>query len=262
MKTANLGRTYFGYGYMLKFLASVYLSVKSNALVPALERAGPCEMLIHGHELRWAVANPVFIDEIITRQCYTPNDSFAILPYWTVVDAGANIGTFAIYAASQALDGMVFALEPNVYLSKLLKTNVKCNGFTNVKVLDAALSNREGMVDFGLIPSGGSIMKGYAQNAVNVSVKTYDIDSLISSVVAGPVDLLKLDIEGAEFETFGDFKSSDSVARIAMEVHPSYGDISRLIRLLEYRGFDVKRQPAYLNENFTYLYAIKKHLLD
>ncbi|MEM3267801.1 MAG: hypothetical protein QXR69_03820, partial [Conexivisphaerales archaeon] len=85
---------YFGWRTATKYLLALPLAIRRDALVSAFEKVGPCKMSYGGTRLRWAVANPLFIWEIIEKECYTGRDGFHIRPGWTVIDEGANIGTF------------------------------------------------------------------------------------------------------------------------------------------------------------------------
>jgi FkbM family methyltransferase len=49
------------------------------------------------------------------------------------VDCGANIGIFTLFAAIQATEGRVLAIEPAEYNCELLKENVAVNGFKTYK---------------------------------------------------------------------------------------------------------------------------------
>jgi hypothetical protein len=76
------------------------------------------------------------------------------------------------------------------------------------------------------------------------------------------VDFLKVDIEGFEFDLFsGDIGWVRNVEKIAMEVHPDYGDVSALKSTLEKAGFRVwlldgnRKRVTQLRESSGYVFA-------
>ena len=89
---------------------------------------------------------------------------------------------------------------------------------------------------------GGSVARGpHDDNATLTSVRATSLDNLISEL--GHIDLLKIDIEGAEYEAFRACKSLGSISKIVGEVHlDSQEDrpqLDTLVRQLEDAGFSV-----------------------
>src|SRR5689334_13955804 len=73
-------------------------------------------------------------------------DSFQIREGDVVLDAGANVGDFTIVAAGKTGDkGRVVALEPHPDNAYLLRKNLARNNVSNVTVIEAALSDRNGV---------------------------------------------------------------------------------------------------------------------
>ena len=115
----------------------------------------------------------------------------------TVLDLGANIGTFAIAAAAFGYD--VVAVEASTHNVALLHESVRLNGFTNVRVVSAAVSDRVGTVffrengPFGMVDSSPTAPPGFTEVAMTT------IDELVRSLgLAGKVGYVKIDIEGSE----------------------------------------------------------------
>ena len=257
LKALRLTRRYFGNRVMMRYLVNLPSAVREDALVSAFHKVGTCEMKYRDLTLRFRVANPLFVWEIIEKGCYSGREGFAIQPDWTVVDAGANVGVFSLYAASLARRGKVISLEPNLVLFNFLSENVHENGFSNVICVNAALRHVDGSTYFGGIPSGGSIMADYARKVEAVTVDCHSVQGLIDTFGLQTIDLLKMDIEGAEFDVFQETGFLSRVSRIAMEVHPKYGDIHNIKLILEKAGFEVDVQTAFLSSELSYLYALK-----
>ncbi len=105
------------------------------------------------------------------------------------VDVGANVGFHAVLAAQ--LGARVVAVEPVPWTLELLRANVWRHGAA-VEVLAAAASDRAGSVRVALDPAHRS---GAAIGADGVEVRAAPLDELVPD---GEVDVLKVDVEGAE----------------------------------------------------------------
>jgi FkbM family methyltransferase len=182
-----------------------------------------------------------------------------------IVDAGANIGMAGVYFRSVYAGARIYCIEPDAGNVEILSRNLAGPLKEGSVILtEAALHDREGMVNL----SGD----GWAYN---YSVKDIDEDGLADRVrgadtvpgagggsVAGGgagaivpaitpagfiakfglerIDLLKMDIEGAEEGLFrGDIAWLDRVGVLLIEIHTEEG--KTLIReRLEERGFEVR----------------------
>jgi FkbM family methyltransferase len=162
-----------------------------------------------------------------------------------VVDAGAHVGLFSLLASTYART--VLALEAHPANFSLLAGNIAANGAHNVEVRHCALWSKPGYVDFveGQQTGSGSIL---GRNGRTFAVRAETLDRLVES--AGPVDLLKLDIEGAELAVLDHASEATlrQIAAVVAEVHLDEGDerlFSMLDRLRSY-GFDVlvRKPPA------------------
>ena len=79
---------------------------------------------------------------IYRRHCYD-RDFFGVRSDGLVVDLGANVGIFALYAASRLVPhGRVIAVEPNPQLVEVLKVNAGAR--SNVEVMPVAIDVRAG----------------------------------------------------------------------------------------------------------------------
>jgi len=125
-----------------------------------------------------------------------------------IVDAGANIGFASIYFAKLFPNAKIIAIEPEETNFALLEENTK--NYPNVIRLNRALWNEDGeinLIDTGLDNWG--FMTLDSQNCANITtpklqkrhvVKTVTIESILKDYGFPAIDLLKIDIEGAEKE--------------------------------------------------------------
>ena len=121
-------------------------------------------------------------------------------PY--IVDCGANIGLSVIYFKSLYPAARIIAFEPDPHVCELLESNMREFGLADVTLIRKGVWNSEGILSFVADPEegwGGHI----AQESTSSKVNAVNVTRLRSYLV-GHVDLLKLDIEGAECEVIAD----------------------------------------------------------
>ena len=142
-----------------------------------------------------------------------------------IIDAGAHVGLASLYFKQQWPDAKIVAVEPLPQNAEALRQNIWQNQFKNIEVIEAALSTKEGEQALYFDQSENewlsvaSFQPGawdQSQTSEEVKVKTLLLDSLLKQ----PVDLLKLDIEGAEIDVLSQAKLLHHIKNIIIELHP------------------------------------------
>jgi FkbM family methyltransferase len=180
-------------------------------------------------------------------------------PGGTVVDAGANWGYFSLLAAAAVgPEGTVLALEPDPRQFEELSRNISANGFRQVLPLQAAASAGEGRLslvgyDQGQANRGVSRVAGPSVPGPRFDVRATSIDVLTA---ASPhVDLVKIDVEGAEDAVLDGMRGGLSARRyraLVLELHPDLlrasgvDPVSCVERLRDhgYRGWTIDLGPG------------------
>ena len=162
-------------------------------------------------------------------------------PGGTVVDIGANLGAFALYAARQGAKA-VLAYEPNSAAFRCLQRNVEVNGLSDiVRPRQLAVSAVAGQhVRFPSAPSAYNRIAAEGESGKFETVRTTSLAEILARDAAQGIDLLKLDCEGAEYDILFSTASSDirRVREIRMEYH-SGRDIVELKAYLRNAGFEM-----------------------
>lgn len=157
-----------------------------------------------------------------------------------ILDCGANIGVSALNYKRKFPGARITAFEPDPGILRVLKRNLRVNAANDVKVVEAAVWTKNGKASFFSEGADGSRIVSDTNNAFhNLVVDTIDF----REVIAGPVDLIKMDIEGAEFDVIPHIQNKLSlVQNIVIECHIDNSKIhgfSEMLASLDSSGFQV-----------------------
>jgi FkbM family methyltransferase len=148
----------------------------------------------------------------------------APLQYGLIVDAGGYIGTAAVAFARAFPNASVVTLEPSRDNFKILSQNVA--RYPNITAINKALGRSEGsitLVSRGTGEWGFSIVQKPADNASPRTLHDVEvtcIPALLKAFGKDGIDLLKLDIEGGEYDLLNDLPAwLQSTRVIFAELH-------------------------------------------
>lgn len=111
-----------------------------------------------------------------------------------VLDIGANIGLFAIHVSPYA--EKIYCVEPTPSHVQILRDITK--DFSNIEVIEAAISNESGVVDFYSFDSNTTMNSLIFRESLPITVKSYSLPDLMDELGLDKVDFCKIDIEGSE----------------------------------------------------------------
>jgi len=161
-----------------------------------------------------------------------------------IIDGGANIGLSTIYMKQLYPQSHITAFEPDEAVYNVLKENMATFGFEDVECIRKALWNSDTSLDFlhegadgGRFPQAGDT--GRISHVPAVSLRPY---------LRGPVDFLKLDVEGAETEVLQDCEDLlCNVEYLFVEYH-SFANkpqtLNRIIDIMAGAGFRLHVLPS------------------
>lgn len=180
----------------------------------------------------------IFVKNVYCRQVAVQDND-------VVVDIGANVGVFTLYAARRTC-GEIFAVEPVPQLAAGLERNLHLNAVKHVRVVPCAIGGGEGVLD--LASWGGT--------APIISLQRFMDENQL-----GQIDFLKMDCEGAEGDVFQFTPPPylERVRKIALEFHDGTSSLghTQLVKLLQELGFVtwLRTKPTSV---FGYLYAERR----
>ena len=205
-----------------------------------LPRGRPARAPLFGRELQ--ILDPIDflsgVDQIFGQEVY----AFAAGPAPRIIDCGANIGLSCIYFRRRFPAARLTAFEPDPQAAAALRANLAAFGLGDVELVQAAAWTEAATLPFARAGSlGGRIDPDGGEGVPAVRLRDW---------LAEPVDLLKLDIEGAESAVLADCADRlPNVARLFVEYHGPAGapqTLHRVLGLLDAAGF-----RCYLREEYA-----------
>ncbi len=186
------------------------------------------------------------LENVIREDYFT--DGVHLFEGATVVDIGANFGSFCILASKKVgPTGKVVAFEPSLSVFDRLIKNIEINDISNIQAFSEAVSDKDGYLNFSIHKRSAfstlvdSVDERSNETATNLRVRTKSINTLISELGCD-IDLLKIDCEGSEYAILRSFdpRLAPLVRQISMEVHKIDGhDEAEIGSLLRNLGFTV-----------------------
>jgi FkbM family methyltransferase len=184
------------------------------------------------------------------RRLLQPGDVF--------IDVGSNVGYFSVIGAQVVgRQGEIHAFEPDRKICGYLKESIAANSLTNLFANEAALWSQPGTLSFAAQRDSG--FSHLDPNGIRpegdapVLVRAQTLDRYIQSSVKRPVKLLKIDVEGAEYDVLlGMIETlqSQSPFLIVETVDWSLARFGRTVEQLfsllcehNYKAYDLDGQP-------------------
>jgi FkbM family methyltransferase len=172
-----------------------------------------------------------------------------------IVDIGANIGGFAVYAAQSCQDAQIYCYEPEQRNFDLLKRNIAINRLEGrVSAFNCAVASSRGQRRLAVGESPLNSFHTLPEGASRQAVKCTTMRNILEDHGLEAIDVLKMNCEGAEYEILEGCSESDfeRIASIRLEYHildsPGRNGKS-LSRLLEARGYKIERFTQRLKES-------------
>jgi FkbM family methyltransferase len=182
----------------------------------------------------------LLFDEIFLSQNYSfvsdRKDPF-------IIDCGSNIGMSILYFKIHYPDSEILAFEPEEHAFACLAANVERNGLRSVRInMKALWKNEEDVVLFTHPDKPGSLTASVIRRRFTSGRPA--LATRLSAWIDKPVDLLKIDVEGAEGAILEDLVAAGKhslVKQMIIEFHhhiePQVDSLSTMLQTLENGGF-------------------------
>jgi len=177
------------------------------------------------------IQNPVHIrikttDEFVYRDVLLQRAYAFDLPFYpkTIVDAGANIGLTSIYFAHRYPGAKIIAIEAEASNYAAMSRNVR--PYPAIIPVHAALWNRDGEISVGEPDPASGAFGEWAfvthEGGSGPKVRAVTMHTLMREMCIQAIDLLKIDIEGAEQEVFENTQWLSGTGCLMIEMHDRF----------------------------------------
>lgn len=209
-----------------------------KTVAPPLESARVCNFDVSfcSFPIMWMLFKDVFVSNEYFFHSENPNP--------TILDCGSNIGMSVLYFKLIHKGARITAFEPDPAAFACLEKNIANNRLEGVQAFQKAVARHAGPVELFDDPAlPGSPITSIRADRGGPRRRVFDAVSL-STYVSGAIDMLKLDVEGAEIDVLEDLAAAGALPRIRQMVieyhhHMSPGDdrLSKALGILEVAGF-------------------------
>jgi FkbM family methyltransferase len=158
--------------------------------------------------------------EVLMEQCYfIPEAALSREGVHVILDCGANIGITAIFMACRYPNARIFSIEPNDENFALLTRNTIAEPRI-VPIRGAIVGYPRRTVRLSTSePAWGNFITDQAEG---LEVPAFTVEQICENYGLPRVDLLKVDIEGAEREVFANGRFMERVGVMIVELHDEY----------------------------------------
>lgn len=200
-------------------------------------------------------------DEVFLREVYHSESNASMNSAPLIIDIGANVGYFSLYAFKNFKNARVIAFEPFPPNFKLLDKHKAENVLNNLILDKRAVSGTDSVLKINYNPdvdySVGASMVNRDGASSTLEVEAISLKDLFDQYKVEHCDLLKIDCEGAEYNILFNTPDDvyDCIDKIVIEMHEwvpkEEGTPDKLISFLEGKGFKVDFKSNWM------LWAIK-----
>jgi FkbM family methyltransferase len=180
----------------------------------------------------------------------------------TIVDIGANMGSFAVYAAQSCPEARIYCYEPERQNFELLKQNIDINQLgKRVSAFQCAVASHSGPRELAVGKSPLNSFHIVSGDASRQMVRCTTLRDIFADQQLETIDLLKMNCEGAEYEILEGCSEADfgRIANIRLEYHildAQSRNGESLSRRLESRGYRIERFTRRLKES-GFIWAVR-----
>ncbi len=213
--------------------------------------------------LRQGTSDTFIYKEIFVDKCYQ-NYTAGLDGNSLVIDIGAHIGLFDLYINSKCRQIFAYEAQPDNFF--LAQKNIASYGAGNISLFQKAVWSSSGQKvflgveqagqtgEYAIFPDERTAEDGFAAETISLA------DIFVTNKIIA-CDLLKVDIEGAEYEVLMKAPDNifDKIGRICLEYHPDLTGRQTVASLKDFlidRGFQTEIKK--INGLTGLLYAKKQ----
>ena len=174
-----------------------------------------------------------------------------------ILDVGGNVGYSTVYFKYYFPEAKIICIEPDQLNNQQILKNVELNNLNDISLVEGALWRKRSKMELKSDYRQGTSASFYVVESDKGTVEGYGINDIFSIQNWNHIDLLKMDIEGAEKYLFEDEKISSAILSktrvVAIEIHDEKADRQKIYRALSSNGFKfyTRGETTFgINQNF------------
>lgn len=237
---------YLYYNYLIK-LDGIYITETKNAFVTSFK-----EIFNKNVYLRKKPSSDMAVlDQVILHKEYLPvvtlfKSNFPECSNVNIIDAGSNIGLTAMFFKIYFPQSSIYCIEPDKENFKLLSLNLSNKVYNDIHKINGALWNENTKVE---------IVKDFRDqldwsfrveaSKKNDALQAYSLNEIVKKYNIEIIDILKIDVEGAEKMIFTAKNSNlnflNKTRLIAIEIHKEFNCEKEILHILREYGFKIQK---------------------
>ncbi len=190
---------------------------------------------IHNGPIFYYLYEDIFVNHIYHFESQRPDP--------LILDCGSNVGLSILYFKHIYPQARVVGFDPDPAIFPCLQENITRNGLADVQLVQAALGTQETTLTFHSDGKIGSRLVENPSENIPQGWTKYEVPCVrLRDYLTEPVDFLKINIEGAEWEVLADSEDRlHQVREMVVEYHHMPGaprTLHKILALLHRQGFE------------------------
>jgi FkbM family methyltransferase len=180
-----------------------------------------------------------------------------------IIDAGAQVGFFCLYAKALNPGVKIIAIEPDEENLEAMANNFSQNNIKDIEIISSALTGTRSVRDFFVSQDfhDHSLNKNLVKKiARKVKVQGLTFNDICEKYKINQIDLLKMDIEGAEYEVLNSLSQNDwdKINSVVLEYHDFLNFSHEVLKnILKQNNLKIKITKSKFAPNLGFIFASK-----
>ena len=251
-------------GFIVEFYSNEKIIYSKSFRIKNVTVNKPITKVVNNTEPTFFNYNEFFVDKIYGK--FLEDKKFK-----NVVDVGANVGLWTEYIRNVADVEQVYLVEPNIIALQIL--NKTYGNESNINVVGSAMSNFDGELEL-FVDGDNSLISSivtkhmddnFGTTSRKMTVNSIRFDTFIQKYGITNIDLMKVDIEAAEYDLFESMSESDFsiIQNILVEYHLNDErildrDVKNIVKKFEQFGFSCNLNIVHSTGGFIFATRDKK----